>query len=590
MRKNTIKGDISIKEMKEIKPWQFFKFNLLVLFTGIAAGTFAVFFRYLIFGIRDLFQNYGVSMLGGSVNALFLIIPFGGLLVGLLTYYGAREAKGHGVPEVMLASEVHGGKIRPRVVLIKALASAICIGSGGSAGREGPIVQMGATIGSTIAQFLRLSRYETRILLACGAAGGISATFNTPIAGVLFAIELIIREVKTRSFISIVITSVFSALTARSILALLGVHERYIFDIPQYCMKNPYEIIFYLGLGIVAAIIGIFFVKLLYGLEDFFDKLKLPEYIKPAIGGLLLAIVAVVFHHYFGETYILGIGYNAIEKLLNNGMIPIMIFSIVILKILATSLTLGSGGSGGIFAPSLVIGAMTGAAYGIIIHHIFPDITAGYKAYALVGMAAVFTAVSRATLTAIVIVFEMTGNYAIILPLMFACVVSDAISVIWLKETIYTIKIKRRGINIEHDMDINIFKTVTANELMRKEFITVSEDMCIRELHSKMNETDIKSFPVVDNNNSLVGVVKKYYFSGLSLEQKEKIKVKEIIRPLRFYIYPDDNLEEIMLKVGLKEISYFLVVEPENKKKLVGIFTKGDMIRAYNKKAIEEYS
>lgn len=587
--KHKEQNQISVKEIIEIKPWYFLKFNLLVIFTGIAAGAFAVFFRYLIFGIRDLFQKDIMSLLGGTPYSLLFIIPFGGLLVGLLTYYGAREAKGHGVPEVMLASEIHGGKIRPRVVIIKALASAICIGSGGSAGREGPIVQMGSTIGSAIGQFLKFSRYETRILLACGAAGGISATFNTPIAGVLFAMELIIREFKTRSFISIVIASVFSALTARAILALLGVREKYIFNIPKYCMKNPYEIIFYLGLGIVAAVIGILFVKFLYKFEDFFDELKMPEYMKPAIGGLILAVIAIIVHKFTNGYYVLGIGYDSIEKMFTSGMLPILIFSLLFLKILATSLTLGSGGSGGIFAPSLVIGAMTGAAYGIVIHHFFPGFTAGYKAYALVGMAAVFSAASRATLTAIVIVFEMTGNYDIILPLMFACVVSDAISIIWLKETIYTIKISRKGVNIEHDMDRSLFKMITANDIMRKEYLTVKEDMSISVLLDKMNNTDIKSFPVLDDNDELAGVIKKYYFANEDIKNLDSVFVKDFMKPLWFYVYPDDNLEEIIHKVGLTEISHFLVVEPENNKKIVGLFTKGDMIKAYNRKSLEEY-
>jgi len=204
-------------------------------------------------------------------------------------------------------------------------------------------------------------------------------------------------------------------------------------------------------------------------------------------------------------------------------------------------------------------------------------------------MAAVFSAASRATLTAIVIVFEMTGNYSIILPLMFACVVSDAISIIWLKETIYTIKISRRGINIEHDMDRSLFKMITANDLMRKEYITVRETMRINELLEKMNNTDIKSFPVVDDNDELVGVIKKYYFIDEDISDRNTKLVKDYVKPLWFYVYPDDNLEEIMHKVGLTEISHFLVVKPENNKKIVGLFTKGDMIKAYNRKALEEY-
>ena len=563
-------------------------FNILAIITGIACGFIAIGFRYLIFGFQDLFFIRVGNLLSLFYPYYIVIIPaIGGIFVGILTYYFAPEAKGHGVPEVMAAVTVHGGKIRPRVVAIKALASSICIGSGGSAGREGPIVQMGSATGSTIAQKLGLNPYQTKVLVACGAAGGIAGTFNTPIAGVLFALELILREVKIKSLTPIVISSVFATIISRILLALLGVETTFIFEIPQYSLKTPLEIVFYLILGFVTGTVAIVYTKSLYSLEDIFDKIKIPEFVKPSIGGLCIGIIGLIVMLYTGNPHIFGVGYESIELLFDGKIIFAVAFALVVLKIIATSVTLGSGGSGGIFAPSLFMGAMTGGTFGMAIHRIFPTITASFEAYATVGMAAVFAGVSRAILTSIVMIFEMTGNYAIILPVMFACVISSSLYKFFMEETIYTMKLKRRGIIVEQEMDINIMKTIKVKDIMKKDVETVTEELPIPQLLKKIMETGHMGFPVVGKNNKLIGIVTHSDFEKVEVNGHSSLRVKDIMTRNLVTAHPEETLEDVLEKIGEREISHFPVVDPKDSGKLIGFFTKGDIIRAYTQKRVE---
>jgi CIC family chloride channel protein len=576
--------------MHDMVVHNYWLFNLLAVTTGVACGLIAIGFRYLIFGMQDTFR---IQELAETTNPLqywyIILIPMiGGLIVGLLTYYLAREAKGHGVPEVMEAVAVHSGRMRPRVVGVKALASAVTIGSGGSAGREGPIVVMGSATGSSIGQMLKLSPYQTRVLLACGAAGGISATFNTPIAGVLFALELVITEFKTRSFIPIVISSVFGTVISRSILAMLGVQETFIFDVPQYTLETPWELIFYLVLGILAGLVAILFIKSLMTVEDAFEKISIPHYTKPMIGGLCIGILGFVILVYTGNAHVFGVGYGSIEALLANDMVFQVVFALILLKILATSLTIGSGGSGGVFAPSLFIGAMLGGAFGIVIHGAFPDITAGHEAYVLVGMAALFAGSSRATLTAIVIIFEMTGDYAIILPLMFACVIADAIGAYWLKDSIYTCKLRKRGIRIQHGRDINLMEAITVDETMTKDVQTVQEDMTIIKLSQMMQETGHMAFPVMDSKYKLIGIVTHSDVRTALKNGQHTHPIIEIETTKLITVTPEDTLNGALLKIGNTEINHLPVVAATDPHKLVGFLTKGDILKAYRKKQMSE--
>lgn len=557
---------------------------LIAISISFICGLIAIGFRYLIFGFTRFFlteKPVEIPVLG---NYFYIILPaIGGLLVGILVYFFAREAKGHGIPEVMASIAINDGKMRARIIGVKALASALTIGSGGSAGREGPIVQMGAAVGSSIAQKLKITPYQTKILVACGAAAGISATFNTPIAAVVFTLELLLREFKTRSFIPIVISSVIGSVVSRELLFLLGETEKFVFTVPAYSLVTPWELVFYLLLGLICGGVAIVFTRSIYGFEDLFEKIKIPEYYKPAFGGLAVGCIGFILLSYTGRFYIFGVGYDTMSSVFNGGLAVFGVIVILIfLKILATSLSLGSGGSGGIFVPALFIGSMTGGAFGLAVQGLFPDITAGFEAYAIVGMAALFAGCSRAALTSILIVFEMTGNYDIIIPLMFACVISDAVGMYGLnKESIYTIKLRRKGVIIDHDMNVDIMKTHTVERIMNKNVQTIKKDVKITKIYSMIKSKGYIYYPVVDEWGSLIGVVTRTDVKDAMIADKKTLLVQDIMSRNIITVTIDDTLDVVIQKMIRNSLSRLPVVDGKDSGKIVGVITKGDILRFY---------
>jgi CIC family chloride channel protein len=568
------------KTFSEIFRHEYVILSTLAILVGVAGGFGAIIFRYLIFSIQEVFFAGGTP-LQNSLGILIIIVPaIGGLIVGLIVYYFAHEAKGHGVPEVMMAVATRDGKIRPRVAIVKTIASALCIGSGGSTGREGPIIQIGAAVGSAIGQKLKLPPGGTKILLACGATAGIAATFNTPIAGVIFSIELILFELKTRSFIPLVVASVTGTIISRIFLG-----RQPAFSIPLYTFVSPYELLFYLLLGLLAGVTAVLFIKTMYGIESFFDRLQIKQYYKPMLGGLCIGVIGLFFPQ------LLGVGYETVSAVLNESVVVGsigLLFVLCIGKIIANSLTLGSGGSGGVFSPSLFIGAMLGGTFGIIVHSLNPTISGTYGAYALVGMAAVFAGMSRGTLTAIIIVFEMTLNYNIILPLMFACVVSDAVSTFLSKETMYTKKLMMRGVNITHDIEVEVLSSLLVKDAMVEKVVTVSEDTTVRELARLIQDTEHMGFPVLDSKKRLVGIVTHHDIHTAIVENKYEVTVKDVESKDLVVVYPTDTLEVTINKMVEQGVSHIPVVDSVDHSHLVGFITKGDILKAHhNKRAME---
>jgi CIC family chloride channel protein len=421
---------------------------VLALAVGMGAGLGAVAFRYLILWFTIFFSGQpDYSAAGHAAHPLvpwlgmwFVVLTpiVGGLLYGPLIDRFAREARGHGVPEVMLAVAERGGRIRPTVALVKSFASALCIGSGGSVGREGPIVQIGSTIGSALGQLLRVPEARLRLLVACGAAGGISATFNAPIAGMVFALELILGDFEAEAIGIVVLASVTA-----NVVAALAFGSAAFLSLPPFAMTSVWEYVLYTGLGVAAAVVGVAFTRVLYGLEDLADFLwRGPEWLRPAAGGVVLGLLLLALPRMYG------VGYPVLEGAIRGELGPGTLLVLMASKIVATSLTIAIGGSGGVFAPSLFIGSMLGTAYGDLVHHLFPGIAGPAGAYGLVGMGAVFGAVSRAPMSAVLIVFELTGEYQIILPLMFAIALSAGVGNLLSRDTIYTLKLRRRGIDL----------------------------------------------------------------------------------------------------------------------------------------------
>jgi len=413
---------------------------VLAVAVGLLTGFGSVGFIKILGAITDFARERAKTGLGVFGPADLVLLPaLGGLVVGPVIHYLAREARGHGVPEVMTALATEGGRIRPRVVLVKIIASAFTIGFGGVAGREGPMIQIGSSLGSTMGQFVRLPTRHIRTLVACGAAGGIAATFNAPIAGAIFAMEVLMGRLAA-DFLLVLLTSLTSCMVTR---AYLGNYPAFV--APAYELVSSAELPLYFLLGLIAGFAALLFVRLLYKSEEWFDRWPFPEYLKPAVGGLMVGILL----RFFPQIY--GTGFPAVEAALwvqlSWGLLGCLFFA----EMIGNCATLGSGGSGGVFAPSLYMGAMLGGAFGTAVHALFPTMTAGSGAYAMVGMAAFFAAAAKAPTTSILILFEMTNDYRIILPLMTATVASVTLSNRLLPQSIYTLKLHNRGISFPYE-------------------------------------------------------------------------------------------------------------------------------------------
>jgi CIC family chloride channel protein len=549
----------------------------LAVFIGVLGGFGAIGFRWLIVTFQRIFYGTGEDLLT-VVSSIpwywkILIPAIGGSVVGPLIFLLAREAKGHGVPEVMEAVALRSGVIRKRVVIVKSLASAVCMGSGGSVGREGPIVQIGSAIGSALGQILKVSGDRLRNLVGCGAAAGIAATFNAPIAGSIFALEVILGEFEIGTFGPIVLASVMATVVSR---AFLGDSPAFI--IPDYNLVSVWEIPVYIIMGFLAGLVAILFTRTLYKAEDLWDDLKVPEYAKPALGGLAIGILSLFLPQ------ILGIGYETITSALLGTVPWFLLLVLVFVKIAATSLTIGSGGSGGVFAPSLFVGAMMGGIYGHVVNYLFPHVTASSGAYSLVGMGAIVAGTTHAPITSILIIFELTDDYRIILPLMMTCILSALVASRLKKESIYTMKLIRRGIDVRAGKEVSILKSLLVRDFMVRDVAFVPEIMTLSSLLQFIKDSASSYFPVVNSEEELVGIISLRDIRHTLLEENlmDLVIAKDIMNEDVITLTPEENLFDAMGKFGIKDIGQLPVVDKDNPKKVVGMLKRTDVIVAYN--------
>lgn len=578
---------------------------VLAVLVGSGTGLAAVFFIRLIAFIHNFAYAGAGDFLPSLGRWWFVIVPVvGALLGGPVIAYFATEAKGHGVPEVMQALIQRGGRIRPRVAFAKIFASALCIGSGGSAGREGPIVQVGSTLGSVAGQWLGLSDERLKNLVACGAAAGIAATFNAPIAGVVFASEVLLSELHVKVFSNVVISAV-----SASIVSQIFLGTRPAFEVPTYVMHSSWEIILYVILGFIAALVGIMFIKMLDGTEDLFDKWQFPAALKPAVGALLLGLLAFTYPHVssmvsvFGKEtrlgmplinnipHIYGAGFEFLDQVLQGEAPFLLLALLVILKPLATSFTLGSGNSGGVFAPSLFTGAMLGGAFGHLARALFPSFGIEVGAYALVGMAAVFAATARAPLTAMLIVFEMSNDYRLILPLMAAGMIASSVAQ-WLHpDSIYTIKLSKRGIRFKSGKYLDVMQGVMVEEMMAREPVTLTSAQSVAELFTAFQETNLRGFPVLADDGKLQGIVTIQDLERtIQKLENHKLPDKLSLKDIRVgdvaardlvTIFPDEPIWSAIQKMAPRDLERLPVVSRHEPGRMVGLICRSDILRAY---------
>lgn len=524
---------------------------IVAIVIGVLAGFAAIGIRALIQTISNIsFSGTGTFLENVIASPWFLIVMvpvIGGLIVGPLIHFFAPEAKGHGVPEVMQAILLKGGIIRARVALIKAVASAITIGTGGSVGREGPIIQIGSSLGSTVGQFFRVPSKRLKTLVGCGAAAGIAAAFNAPIAGALFAVEIILMDFAVAQFSPIVISSVMATVISHHFEGNFAA-----FEVPAYSLNSIYEIGFYFILGALSGLASFLFIKILYFFEDLFDKqIKFPEYLKPVLGGLGIGLIALIFPQ------IMGVGYDSINLALHSNMVWQLALILIFVKILATSLTLGSGGSGGIFAPSLFMGAMLGAFFGDIVHFNFPEITASSGAYALVAMGGLVAGTTRAPITAIIIVFELTKEYEIILPLMIVCIISTILSSRLSRESIYTLKLLLRNISIKEGTELNIMESIFVKNVYSKDYDFINVTDNFSQVVNKVVRGRGRDFPVVSNDHRLVGMIS--------------------VSDIRDFLFEKDSLQNILIAGDIYSRSYQTVTVNDNCQTVLDLMRKFNM-------------
>lgn len=589
---------------------------------GAAIGTVTAFGAVGFMALLRLLEHESERLVSGDGWPWWLLsaLPMvGALVAGVLVHLFASEARGHGVPEVMNAIYREGGRIRARVAVVKALASAATIGSGGSAGAEGPIVQIGSAIGSGGAQVLRVTREQTGTLLGCGAAAGIASVFNAPIAGVFFVLEILLRDFSLRTFTPIVVASVFSTAVTQAILGrndALFAHE-----LQQYLFTLP-ELPAYIVLGLVCGAVAVGFTRSLYAAEDVFAKVRIHPIAKPVFGALLLGVVGIAFLALTpgglsgrGMPQFFGNGYGTVTTLLNPGAYPSatptpgvedatsgaaagvklslgLLLALVVLKALATCLTLGSGASGGVFAPSLFLGAATGAAFGSVLEAVGLIPAGGSPAaYALVGMAAVVAGTSHAPLTAILIVFEITRDVYVLLPIMLAAVMATLTAQVLLRDSIYSLKLRRRGVLIGTTADMTILRRITADQVPIVPHVAVHPEDPVAKVMDLAERYKVADFVVTDHDGAHVGMLTAENLRAALLQQDAipLLLVEELMRTDLPIVAPDETLDRVLDKFSRFDVtSLAMVRDGAADGKVLGLLTRGRLMSRYHQ-ALSEH-
>jgi CIC family chloride channel protein len=563
--------------------------SLLAALVGILAGLIAYILYDLIGLITNLAYYHEWSFHFRSPEhtqlGLWIIVTpvIGGIIIGFMAKYGSEKIKGHGIPEAMEAVLTSRSRIEAKVAILKPLSAAIAIGTGGPFGAEGPIIQTGGAFGSLVGQLISTTASERKVLLACGAGAGMAATFNTPVAGVILAIELLLFEFRARSFIPLVIACTL-ATSVRAVL--LG--QRSMFSVANVNFDALHGLPFYLILGVLSGFVAVGFTKLLYWVEDRFDDLPIDDLWHPAIGALGLGIIG-----YFVPR-VLGVGYDTISDILNNNLALKLLILIAVFKTLALVISLGSGTSGGLLAPMFMSSAAVGGVFAMTMNLVFPSAHLSPGAYALVAMAAVFGSASRATFAFIVFAFEITHDYNAILPLMLASVIADMIALRYLPSSIMTEKLARRGLRVPGEFEVGVMQLVRVGEVMRTDVNSIPPEMTVAELAAKMGRGEPKynltqGLPIVGDGERLLGVVTQGdLLRALEDDSRGAITVLDAGSSKPIVAYADEFVHDAMLRMLENNIGRLPVVTREDPQKMVGYFNRASVLDAWTRHVEEE--
>ena len=581
-------GDVRIAEPAQFR-------LVLVSFLASGIGLLAGLIAFVLYRLIGLFTNiafYGrfvADFTSARHNHLGLwVIPIpviGGIIVGFMAKYGTPKIKGHGIPEAMEAVSVNRSRIQPRVAILKPISAAIAIGTGGPFGAEGPIIQTGGAVGSLVGQIFHTTASERKALLACGAAAGMSATFNTPIAGVILAIELLLFEFKARSFIPLVIASTLATAVH---MQLLGAGP--MFKVTAMDFGVPRALPFYLILGVICGLAAVGFSKLLYWTEDQFEKLPVDELWWPAIGALGLGIIG-----YFVPR-VLGVGYDTIGDILNANLAWKLLLVVMVAKAVALVVSLGSGTSGGLLAPMFMSSAALGGVFALGMDRIFPAANLSAGAFALVAMGAVFGAASRATFTFIIFAFEITRDYNSVLPLMLVSVIADGIAMLLMpRASIMTEKLARRGLRIHQEYETDVLQQVAVSETMDQNVPRLPASMKVSELSDRIARRDPEvcrhqGMMVLDADGKLAGVITRGdVMRALDKDPSGAVSVLEAGSRDLIVTYPDELLHDASAKMLRNNIGRLPVVDRKDPGRVVGYLGRPGIMAARLRRLQEEH-
>jgi CIC family chloride channel protein len=580
----------------EQQPQPVAQFRLVMIsFLAAGIGLLAGGIAFLLYKLIGLFTNIAFY---GHFSAVFMsprynhlgiwviLIPvIGGLIVGVMAKYGSPKIKGHGIPEAMEAVLVNRSRIQPRVAILKPISAAIAIGTGGPFGAEGPIIQTGGAVGSLIGQVLHTTASERKVLLACGAAAGMSATFNTPIAGVILAIELLLFEFKSRSFIPLVIASTLATAVH---MQLLGAGP--MFHVAAMNFDIPRGLPFYLLLGGLCGLAAVGFTRLLYWTEDLFEKLPIDELWWPAIGALGLGIIGYFVPRVFG------VGYDTIGDILNANLALSVLVVVMLAKSAALVISLGSGTSGGLLAPMFMSGAAMGGAFAIGLNKLIPSAHLSPGAFALVAMGAVFGAASRATFSFIIFAFEITRDYNSVLPLMLVSVIADGIAMLLMpRASIMTEKLRRRGLRIPHEYEADVLYHMTVSQTMDRDFSSVPAAMKVGDLAERIARGEPQvaghhGMIILDEQGKLAGIITRGdVMRGLDKDPSGGVAVLDAGSKNVVVTYPDEGLQEASEKMLRYNIGRLPVVDRNDEKNVVGYLGRPGIMAARLHRFNDEY-
>ncbi len=548
-------------------------FGLAAAAVGLLAGASVWVFKRAIDVVHyAAFGLLGARLASWAPWAIFLVPVLGGVLVGLLVHWLIGEERHHGVAGVIEAVALAGGRLRYRRIAQKALASAVSIGTGASVGPEDPSVQLGANLGSLVGLRLRLSEDRVRTLVAAGAGAGIAAAFNAPIAGIFFALEIVLAEMSSEALVGIILASVVSAVFTQAVSG-----PQPAFHVPAYSFHTAWELPLYLGLGLLAGPAGAAYIRLIFLLQDAFARVKVSRWIKTAVAGAGLGLVGLALPQ------VLGVGYDTIEKVLGSQPLPILLLvGLMVAKLVMTPWSLAGGFQGGLFAPGLFIGAMLGAAYAGIIAALVPSLGIAPAPFAMVGMAALIAAAMRAPLTAIVLLFEMTNDYRIILPLMFAVAVAMVLSERLEKFSVYGLALARKGVRLLRGRDVEVLDGIQVQEVMHAAETSLRPADTLATASEVLVRTRHHGLPVLDPERRLVGMLTLHDLD-VALEEglPPDTPIDQVASHDLVVAFPEESIGKALQRMATRDIGRLPVVSPEDQRQLLGILRRTDVIRAY---------